>query len=108
MSTYPNQFARIGISDEAVLSRLNECFSTIFFDPENGFYHPHDIQGLTKETFFSDYARFDWLMSVYRFIEAGKEGRNAAKEHSLGELLYGKSTGPTFRELWKKGKKRDG
>lgn len=40
MSTYPNQFARIGISDEAVLSRLNECFSTIFFDPENGFYHP--------------------------------------------------------------------
>ena len=42
MSTYPNQFARIGISDEAVLSRLNECFSTIFFDPENGFYHPHD------------------------------------------------------------------
>ena len=42
MSTYPNQFACIGISDEAVLSRLNECFSTIFFDPENGFYHPHD------------------------------------------------------------------
>ena len=65
-------------------------------------------QGLTKETFFSDYARFDWLMSVYRFIEAGKEGRNAAKEHSLVEFLYGKSTGPTFRELWKKGKKRDG
>ena len=65
-------------------------------------------QGLTKETFFSDHARFDWLMSVYRFIEAGKEGRNAAKEHSLVEFLYGKSTGPTFRELWKKGKKRDG
>ena len=65
-------------------------------------------KGLTKETFFSEYARFDWLMSVYRFIEAGKEGRNAAKEHSLVEFLYGKSTGPTFRELWKKGKKRDG
>ena len=35
MSTYPNQFARIGISDAAVLSRLSDCFSTIFFSPEN-------------------------------------------------------------------------
>ena len=41
MSTYPNQFARIGISDAAVLSRLSDCFSTIFFSPENNFYHPH-------------------------------------------------------------------
>ena len=39
MSTYPNQFARIGISDAAVLSRLSDCFSTIFFSPENNFYH---------------------------------------------------------------------
>lgn len=38
MSTYPNQFARIGISDAAVLSRLSDCFSTIFFSPENNFY----------------------------------------------------------------------
>ena len=41
MSTYPNQFARIGISDAAVLSRLSDCFSTIFFSPENNFYHQH-------------------------------------------------------------------
>lgn len=39
MPTYPNQFARIGISDAAVLSRLSDCFSTIFFSPENNFYH---------------------------------------------------------------------
>ena len=41
MSTYPNQFARIGIPDAAVLSRLSDCFSTIFFSPENNFYHQH-------------------------------------------------------------------
>lgn len=41
MPTYPNQFARIGISDAAVLSRLSDCFSTIFFSPENNFYHQH-------------------------------------------------------------------
>ena len=103
-------------------SRLKQfCGETDFKEigSERNYYRRHakllkkvsgalQAQGLTKETFFSDYARFDWLMSVYRFIEAGKEGRNAAKEHSLVEFLYGKSAGPTFRELWKKGKKRDG
>lgn len=37
MSTYPNQFARIGIFDAAVLSRLSDCFSTIFFSPKTTF-----------------------------------------------------------------------
>lgn len=37
MSTYPNQFARIGISDAAVLSRLSDCFSTIFSPPKTTF-----------------------------------------------------------------------
>ena len=36
---YPNQFARIGISDEAVLEKLHATFETIFFDPEDNFYH---------------------------------------------------------------------
>ena len=36
---YPNQFARIGISDEAVLDKLHATFETIFFDPEDNFYH---------------------------------------------------------------------
>lgn len=42
MRKYPNQFARIGISDAQVDQRLQQCFDTIFFDPEDGFYHPHD------------------------------------------------------------------
>ncbi len=40
--TYPNQFARIGVSDEAVLARIDDCFRTIFFDPEERFYHEVD------------------------------------------------------------------
>lgn len=40
MSTYPNQFARIGISDAAVLSRLSDCFSTIFFSPRKQLLPP--------------------------------------------------------------------
>lgn len=42
MRKYPNQFARIGISDAEVDRKLQQCFDTIFFDPEDGFYHPHD------------------------------------------------------------------
>ena len=37
MSTYTNQFARIGISDAAVLSRLTDCVYPVFFSPENRF-----------------------------------------------------------------------
>lgn len=39
---YPNMFSRIGISDEAVYERIVSCFETIFFDPEENFYHETD------------------------------------------------------------------
>ena len=39
MQIYPNFFARIGISDEAVHQKLEAAFHTIFFDPEENFYH---------------------------------------------------------------------
>lgn len=39
---YPNMFSRIGISDEEVNERISACFDTIFFDPEENFYHEHD------------------------------------------------------------------
>ena len=39
---YPNMFSRIGISDEAVYERIISCFETIFFDPEENFYHEID------------------------------------------------------------------
>jgi len=39
---YPNQFARIGVSDREVLERVEACFQTIFFDPEERFYHEVD------------------------------------------------------------------
>ncbi len=40
--TYPNQFARIGISDEDVHRRIAGAFHTIFFDPDERFYHEVD------------------------------------------------------------------
>lgn len=39
---YPNYFARIGVSDEQALQRVQEAFHTIFFDPEEKFYHELD------------------------------------------------------------------
>ena len=40
--TYPNWFARIGISDEAARAKVQETFNTIFFDPEEKFYQDVD------------------------------------------------------------------
>ena len=42
MEKYPNQFARIGIGDAEVHRRVEECFRTIFFDPEEKFYQDVD------------------------------------------------------------------
>ena len=39
---YPNQFARIGIGDQEVMDRVKACFDTIFFDPEERFFHEVD------------------------------------------------------------------
>ena len=39
---YPNRFEKIGIGDEAVLRKIDSCFETIFFDPEERFYHEVD------------------------------------------------------------------
>ena len=36
---YRNLFAELGYSEEAISRRLNECFETIFYDPEQRFYH---------------------------------------------------------------------
>ena len=42
MQQYPNFFARIGISDAEARARVEACFNTIFFDPEEKFYHDVD------------------------------------------------------------------
>lgn len=48
---YPNFFARIGLSDEAVQARIDECFRTIFFDGRDGFYHDVDADaGCMEDT----------------------------------------------------------
>ncbi len=39
---YPNMFARIGISDEAVEERLLAAFNTLFFDPDEKIYRDVD------------------------------------------------------------------
>ena len=39
---YPNQFARIGVSGEQVRARVEACFETLFFDPEEKIYHDVD------------------------------------------------------------------
>ncbi len=39
---YPNQFARVGISDREAKERVETCFQTIFFDPEERFFHQVD------------------------------------------------------------------
>lgn len=39
---YPNLLAEAGLSDEQVSRRIQEVFETIFFDPEQGFYHDVD------------------------------------------------------------------
>ena len=46
--TYPNFFARIGISNEAVRQRVDEAFHTIFFDPEENFYHETDPDSASR------------------------------------------------------------
>ncbi len=48
---YPNYLSRIGIDDETAKKRVEECFRTIFFDPENGFYHNVDADsGCMEDT----------------------------------------------------------
>ncbi len=39
---YPNFFSRIGVSDEQAQERVRAAFSTIFYDPEERFYHDVD------------------------------------------------------------------
>ncbi|MBQ7846236.1 MAG: xylanase [Clostridia bacterium] len=49
--TYPNWFARIGISDAEARARVQETFNTIFFDPEEKFYHDVDADsGCMEDT----------------------------------------------------------
>ena len=51
MAQYPNVFSRIGIDDETAKKRVEECFQTIFFDPENSFYHDVDADsGCMEDT----------------------------------------------------------
>lgn len=40
--TYPNWFARIGVTNAQARARVEEDFQTIFFDPEEKFYHDVD------------------------------------------------------------------
>ncbi len=39
---YPNFLFRAGLKDEDTARRITEAFETIFFDPEEGFYHEKD------------------------------------------------------------------
>ncbi len=47
--SYPNFLARIGVSDEDACQRVADAFNTIFFDPENGFYHEVDADSACME-----------------------------------------------------------
>lgn len=40
--SFPNQFERIGVSAKEARRRVEACFNTIFFDPEEKFYHDVD------------------------------------------------------------------
>ena len=61
-------------------------------------------RGFTEEKFRREYGEFEWLMSVCRFIEQGKEKNAAGRERSLVELFSGKSD-DTGTGGWLKGKK---
>lgn len=63
-------------------------------------------RGFTEEKFRKEYGEFDWLMSVCRFIEQGKEKNTAGRERSLAGLLSGKSDG-TGTEFRRKEKERE-
>ena len=46
-----NILARIGVSDAQAEERIRECFDTIFFDPQEGFYHDVDADsGCMEDT----------------------------------------------------------
>ena len=46
---YPHYFARIGVSDEEILAKVEAAFRTIFFDPEDKFYHEIDDDSACME-----------------------------------------------------------
>ena len=46
---YPNQFARIGVTDAEVRAKVESAFHTIFFDPEEKFYHEVDSDSACME-----------------------------------------------------------
>ena len=46
---YPNQFARIGVSDADVRAKVEATFNTIFFDAEDGFYREVDVDSSCME-----------------------------------------------------------
>ena len=49
--TYPNYFARIGVSDDEARAKVEAAFQTIFFDPEEKFYHEVDADaGCMEDT----------------------------------------------------------
>lgn len=48
-------------------------------------------RGLTEEKYFSDYAGFKWIASVYRYVEAHKKGSSAGERALIGLLSDGKA-----------------
>ena len=58
---YPNQFARIGISDAEVFARVESAFHTIFFDPEEKFYHDVDVDSGCMEDIGNHDARTEGM-----------------------------------------------
>jgi hypothetical protein len=44
-------------------------------------------KGLTEGIFFNEYICYDWMSSVYRFIEEGRVGRTSAREKALVRFL---------------------
>ena len=49
MPAYPNHFARIGVTEEEVLAKVEAAFHTIFFYPEEKFYHDVDADSACME-----------------------------------------------------------
>ena len=47
-------------------------------------------RGFTEEKFRKEYGEFEWLMSVCRFIEQGKEKNAAGRETLAGRIAFRK------------------
>ena len=65
------------------------------------------LGGLTEEYFLREYSCFDWLTSVCRSIDEGKEGAAVAREKEFFRILTGENTPQQVGEwLGRNGKRK--